>query len=222
MKTFVVTGSTKGIGLAIVEALINKYQDVKIFMSYGHDAASADSCKKKWGNLVDVYQVDLGSYKEMQEYCAYIRKNTSTIDGLVLNAGIGYKASLENLDIEEWERVMRVNVNVPIFMIKELLPNLKAHSAIVMAGSIMGDIPHSGSLVYGVSKAAVHAAVKNLMKFLADRKIRINAIAPGFTESEWHKGKPQEFFDRIASKIAIQRWGATRGGSTGIFVRARE
>ena len=123
-----------------------------------------------------------------------------------MNAGIGYKAPFEELDIEEFEKVMRVNVNVPIFMIKELVHLLENNGSVVMAGSLMGNVPHSGSLAYGVSKGAVHAAVKNLVKFLSPYNIRINAVAPGFTISEWHKDKSEDFFDKISAKIGVHRW----------------
>lgn len=155
MSNFVVTGSTKGIGLAIVKAIINKYQDAKVFMTYGHDDNAAKICKELYGDSVDIKKVDLSSYSEMHDYCDYVKSNINDLYALILNAGIGYKAPLEELDIEKWEQVMRINVSVPIFMIKEMLPILKRGSSVVMAGSIMGNIPHSGSLAYGVSKSAV-------------------------------------------------------------------
>lgn len=209
MKNFVVTGSTKGIGLAIVKSILKRYEDAKVYMSYGHDDTAAENCRKEFGDKVVVSKVDLSSYKEMEAYCLFLKSELTSMHGLVLNAGIGYKAPLSELDIEQWEKVMRVNVNVPIFMIKNLVPLLKDNGSVVMAGSMMGKIPHSGSLAYGVSKAAVHAAVKNLVKFLSDYHIRINAVAPGFTISEWHKGKPQEFFERISNKIGVHRWAAS-------------
>lgn len=202
-----VTGSTKGIGLAIVKSILKRYEDAKVYMSYGHDDTAAENCRKEFGDKVVVSKVDLSSYKEMEAYCVFLKSELTSISGLVLNAGIGYKAPFDELDVKHWEKVMRVNVNVPIFMIKNLVPLLKDNGSVVMAGSMMGKIPHSGSLAYGVSKAAVHAAVKNLVKFLSDYHIRINAVAPGFTISEWHKGKPQEFFEKISKKIGVHRWG---------------
>ncbi len=206
MKNFVVTGSTKGIGKAIVKAILDRYDDSFVFMSYHNDDNAAEICKKEFGNRVDVQKVDMGSYEEVAIYSKYLCKPSGGVDCLILNAGIGYKVPFNELNVEEWERVMRVNVSVPIFMIKELLQSFKKGSSIIMAGSLMGSIPHSGSLAYGVSKAAVHGAVKNLMKFLSPYEIRINAVAPGFTESEWHKGKPDDFFEKISTKIANHRW----------------
>jgi 3-oxoacyl-[acyl-carrier protein] reductase len=210
MRNFVVTGSTKGIGFSIVAAILEKYRDAKVYMSYVHDDNAAEHCRDLYGGRVVVTKVDLSSYQEMENYCSFLREQCSSIYALILNAGIGYKAHLLELDIEQWEKVMRVNVSIPIFMIKNLITLLKNSGSIVMAGSVMGNIPHSGSLVYGVSKGAVHAAVKNLVKFLSDYNVRINAIAPGFTLSEWHKEKPKSFFDRISMKIGVHRWATSR------------
>lgn len=206
MKNFVVTGSTKGIGRSIVKALLERYDDARVYVSYGHDDDAAESCRKQFGDRVVVSKVDLSSYEDMEAYCAFLKSKVQAIRGLVLNAGIGYKAPLEELDIEQWEKVMRVNINVPVFMIKNLVSLLKDQGSVVMAGSMMGKIPHSGSLAYSVSKAAVHAATKNLVKFLSDYHVRINAVAPGFTISEWHKGKSEDFFERISAKIGVHRW----------------
>ena len=117
MKNFVVTGSTKGIGFSIVSEILEKYDDAFVFMSYAHDDKSAEMCKNLWKGKVCVSKVDLSSYSEMKEYCSFLKNKIDSIFALVLNAGIGYKAPFEELDIEEFEKVMRVNVNVPIFMI---------------------------------------------------------------------------------------------------------
>ena len=121
MKNFVVTGSTKGIGHSIVSEILEKYDDAFVYMSYAHDDKSAEICKNFWEGRVCVSKVDLSSYSEMKEYCSFLKNKIDSIFALVLNAGIGYKAPFEELDIEEFEKVMRVNVNVPIFMIKELV-----------------------------------------------------------------------------------------------------
>ena len=94
-----------------------------------------------------------------------------------------------------------------LFILDTVLWLLESNNGVVIfTGSLMGDVPHSGSLAYGVSKSAVHGMVKNLVKFLSPYKIRVNAVAPGFTETYWHKDKPKEFLERISNKIAVHRW----------------
>ena len=73
---------------------------------------------------------------------------------------------------------------------------------------MLGDIPHATSLSYGVSKSAIHALVKNLLKFMAEKGIRVNGVAPGFIDTEWQKTKAPELRERIENKIALKKIGA--------------
>jgi 3-oxoacyl-[acyl-carrier protein] reductase len=84
---------------------------------------------------------------------------------------------------------------------------LNVGGSITFTGSLMAMQPHAQSLAYGVSKAAVHALVKNLVKFFAEKQIRVNAVAPGFIESEWHNNKPAEIRNNIIQKLASERFG---------------
>jgi 3-oxoacyl-[acyl-carrier protein] reductase len=70
----------------------------------------------------------------------------------------------------------------------------------------MSVFPHSVSLSYGITKSAVHALVKNLVKFLAPRGIRVNCVAPGFVDTEWQKEKPAEVRESITKKISLKRF----------------
>jgi Dehydrogenases with different specificities (related to short-chain alcohol dehydrogenases) len=70
----------------------------------------------------------------------------------------------------------------------------------------MGIQPHSVSLAYGVTKASVHALVRNLVKFFTDKQIRVNAVAPGFVDTEWQKTKPAEIRENITRKVAAGRF----------------
>ena len=70
----------------------------------------------------------------------------------------------------------------------------------------MGIEPHSVSLVYGVTKSAVHALVKNLVKFLVPYEVRVNAVAPGFVDTEWQKTKPAEIRQNIERKVSLGRF----------------
>ena len=71
----------------------------------------------------------------------------------------------------------------------------------------MGKYPHSTSLVYNVSKAAVNALSNSLVKYFADRKITVNSICPGFINTPYHQGRSKESFQKINSKIALHRFG---------------
>lgn len=164
MKNFVVTASTKGIGWSVAKSLFEKYPDSKVFISYSHDEITAQDIKTYCYNKsfnVALTKVDLSDYNKVISYCDFIKSSINSLDGLILNVGVGYRVDFVELDLLKWENVLRTNVTLPLFMIKELLYLLASNNGVVIfTGSLMGDVPHSGSLAYGVSKSAVHGMVK--------------------------------------------------------------
>jgi 3-oxoacyl-[acyl-carrier protein] reductase len=113
------------------------------------------------------------------------------------------------LSNEEWEAVMQVAVNSHFYLIRDLFDMIPCNSRIIFIGSMMGILPHATSLPYGVTKSAVHALAKNLVKDFAGTGTTVNAIAPGFIETDWQKEKPQQIRDNINSKTACGRFGET-------------
>jgi 3-oxoacyl-[acyl-carrier protein] reductase len=101
---------------------------------------------------------------------------------------------------------MRANVNFPVFLLQKIIKRIKKGGSVVFTGSLMGIEPHSVSLAYGVTKSAVHALVKNLVKFLAPYDVRVNGVAPGFVDTEWQKNKPTEIRRNIENKVALGRF----------------
>ena len=126
---------------------------------------------------------------------------------MVLNAGITYRSPLGESDYQTLLSVFETNLFAPYFIIQELYTVMPEGSSIIVTGSVMGIYPHSVSFSYGVSKAAAHAMVLNLVKYLAPLGIRINAIAPGFIETAWQKNKLTEIRKNIEQKIALKRFG---------------
>ena len=101
---------------------------------------------------------------------------------------------------------MQINVNSNLFLIRDLFDKIPPHSRIVFIGSLMGIHPHGTSIAYGVTKSAVHALALNLVKCFEGTGTTINAIAPGFVETEWQKEKPQEIRNNICNKTALKRF----------------
>jgi 3-oxoacyl-[acyl-carrier protein] reductase len=113
---------------------------------------------------------------------------------------------LTDISDEEWQRVMDINVNVPVFLLRDVYDMIPHGSRIVFIGSEMALFPHGTSLAYGVSKSAVHALAKNLVKFFENTNTTVNAIAPGFVETEWQAKKSPEIRKNICDKTAIKRF----------------
>lgn len=206
MKNAIVTGATRGIGLATAEMLLQEGYHVTV--TYAYDEDSVQPCRERLGAISDAFEilwVDQTSKKEMHDFAMKMREK-GHIDCIVCNAGMTLRKGLQEIDEDDWERVMQMNVNSNVYLIRDLYDVIPHGSRIVFTGSLMGILPHSVSLSYGVTKAAVLALAKNLVKFFEDTDTTVNAIAPGFVETEWQKNKPQEIRNNIYNKTAIKRF----------------
>lgn len=204
----IITGGTKGIGRAVSERFLA--EGYSVLATYAKDTKKAREFElelnNRYPNKLKTIQADSCDLSSIQIINDYLEQNELYVNSLIINAGITYRSSFEEMKIEEWKNVFEANVHYPVFLIQQLLPRLQKNSSITLTGSAMGIYPHAQSLAYGVSKSAVHAIIKNMVKFLKPASIRINGVAPGFVETEWHKTKPEEIRKNIYKKIAAGRF----------------
>lgn len=206
MKRALVTGGTKGIGMGIVKMLLAEGYFVTV--TYGHDEKSAAKFKEAFGigtNQFELLKIDQSNKDDMHLLADHV-KQQGELDCLVCNAGITLRKGITDFSDEEWEKVMQVNVNAPVYLVRDLYTSLSKNARIVFIGSEMGIYPHGTSLAYGVTKSAVHALARNLVKFFEGTGTTINVIAPGFVETEWQKNKSQEIRNNICNKTALGRF----------------
>lgn len=206
-KTALVTGATQGIGKAIAMRLLHEGWTVVI--TYAYDPKSDDSQREFSQVAPDRFfmiEADASDLKSIENINKLLIDNNVKLDAVILNAGITDRAEFGSITPENWERVFTVNVHYPVFLLQKINPLLNSSASITFTGSLMGILPHSVSLSYGVTKASVLALVKNLVKFYAEKGIRVNGVAPGFVDTEWQKNKPQEIRDNITRKIALGRF----------------
>lgn len=206
MKNAIVTGATRGIGLATAEMLLKEGYHVTV--TYAYDEPSVEPCKARLSAISDEFEIvwaDQTNKHEMRDFASKMRQK-GHIDCIVCNAGMTLRTSLNDIVEEDWERVMQMNVNSNVYLIRDLFDVIPENSRIVFTGSLMGILPHSVSLSYGVTKAAVMALAKNLVKCFEGTGTTVNAIAPGFVETEWQKNKPEEIRNNIYNKTAIKRF----------------
>ena len=203
-----ITGGTKGIGHAVAVCLAKAGYD--LLLTYGPDtedevntAVSACSC---YGVNVTSLHADISHKQSIADIALYLSEQTIDIDAVVFNAGLTYRETFEKIDPAEWERMFFANVHFPVYLLQQIVGRIKPGGGIVFTGSLLGIEPHATSLSYGVTKTAVHALTKNLVKFMAPYNIRVNAIAPGFVDTEWQKNKPEEIRRNIEQKIALGRF----------------
>ena len=205
MKRAVVTGSTKGIGKAIgIKLLENGYF---VFFNYGHNEQSARDLEielKNFSNNFKIIKNDFSSEKNIDEFCLNVSEKN--IDVLVLNVGITDRTAWNEMTMEQWNHVLYTNLTAPAFLSQKLGGKMNNGGSILFIGSVLGEYPHSLSLPYGITKNAVHYLAKSLVKEYYEKNITVNAIATGFTDTQWQKSKPEEVRNRIMSKIAQKRF----------------
>ena len=180
-KFILITGGTKGIGKAVA------------------------SCLGKAGyNLILTYASDQATAEEVR--CELVGRFDIQVSILRADAGMTCRDPFEELSFEDWDRVFFANIHFPIFLLQKIVGRINKGGSIVFTGSLMGIQPHSVSLAYGVTKSAVHALVKNMVKFLVPYELRVNAVAPGFVDTEWQKTKPAEIRRNIENKVSLGRF----------------
>ena len=203
-----ITGGTQGIGHAVAVCLAKAGYD--LFITYGPDTkmevdAAVSACVR-YGVNVTSFHADIAEKHSITDISLYLTAQAIDMDVVVFNAGLTYRETFEKMDPSEWERIFFANVHFPVFLLQQIIGRIKPGGCVVFTGSLMGIQPHASSLSYGVSKAAVHALTKNLVKFLAPYNIRVNAVAPGFVDTEWQKNKPEVIRRNIEQKIALGRF----------------
>lgn len=207
-KFALITGGTKGIGKAVAQILAKA--GYNLILTYGNDVEAAQFVQaeftEKFNTEIFILQADITSEKSIQVIFDFLESKDIRLFSLIFNAGITSRTRFEDIKQEEWERVFYANVHFPVFLLQKILSRIEIGGNVLFTGSLMGVYPHSVSLSYGVTKSAVHALVQNFVKFMAPYKIRVNAIAPGFVDTDWQKTKPTEIRRNIENKIALERF----------------
>ena len=198
MKTAIVTGGTSGIGLGVAKMLLAK--GYKVYATYvGLDY------EERIDNFEPI-KVDQSNREELYAFINRIKLECKEIDCIVCNAGMSIRKSFTETTDNDWDMQMEVAVNSHYILVRELYSLIPNGSRIIFTGSQMGLMPHAMVLSYGVTKAAVHALAKNLVKEFEDTGTTVNAIVPGFVETPWQTEKPEEIKQNIYRKTAIHRF----------------
>lgn len=199
MKNAIIIGGSSDIGGGIIKMLKDK--DCNVIATYNSKEILV--CKDvKW------CKVDLLNKNELYHFIEDVKKKLTKIDILIYNAGTTCRKKLKDTTDIDLENIFNINVFNAYIIIRELYDYLDDNAKIIVTGSQMGINPHSVSSLYGMSKSCLHSMVKNLVKEFEGTNITINAIVPGFVDTNWQKNKPQEIRENICKKTALHRFAS--------------
>jgi len=207
MKTAVVTGGTKGIGLAVAESLLRR--GYFVYATYAADEEAARRAEAALAVLSPHFlllQVDQSDKAALHAFTRRLCREAESIDCLVCNAGATVRKAAKEIGDGEWEAVMQIGLNAHFYLIRDCWDKFASDARIIFIGSMMGVQPHATSLAYGVMKSAVHALARNLVKEFEGTGTTVNVIAPGFVDTEWQKNKPARIRENICNKTAAHRF----------------
>ena len=198
MKYAVVTGGTSGMGLGVAKMLIQK--GYYVFTTYVGPVFT-----EKIENF-EAHLVDQTRREDVYSFINYVKLNTDHLDCIVCNAGMSIRKSFTETTDLDWDKQMEVAVNSHYIIVREFFPIIPAGSRILFTGSQMAVHPHATVLAYGVTKSAVCALSKNLVKEFEGTGTTVNTIIPGFVATPWQNEKPEEIKQNIYNKTAIHRF----------------
>ncbi len=204
-RTAVVTGGTRGIGEAI--CLVLQSRGVNVVANYGGNDEAAKAFSGRTG--IRAYKWDVGNFDACQKGCAEVAEEVGPVDILVNNAGITRDGTLLKMTYEMWDDVMRVNLGGCFNMAKAVFPDMRSRGwgRIVNIGSINGQGGQYGQVNYAAAKSGIHGFTKALAQEGAKAGVTVNALAPGYIDTEMVAAVPDEVLAKIVSKIPVGRLG---------------
>ena len=209
-KTFIITGSSRGIGKGAARSLS---KGGNIVINYVNNNSAAEETAeeiKKLGGRCEIFRADVSVYDEAKALIDFAVKTFGNITALVNNAGIApTPVPFDMTDYEEWKKVFDVNVFGAFNCTKAVLPYMisQKKGSIVNVSSVWGITGGSCEAVYSASKAALIGFTKAMAKELAPSGIRVNAVAPGIIETEMNSHLSGEELEEIKREIPLGKVG---------------
>ena len=204
-RNAIVTGGTRGIGRAICLALKN--QGCNVAATYAGNDEAAAKFKEETG--VNVYKWDVGDYEACKAGVAEVEAAQGPTDILVNNAGITRDGTILKMTYQMWKEVMDTNLGGCFNMAKATFPGMRERKwgRIVNIGSINGQAGQYGQVNYAAAKSGIHGFTKALAQEGARAGVTVNAIAPGYIDTDMVAAVPSDVLEKIVAKIPVGRLG---------------
>ena len=212
-KVAIVTGGTRGIGLEIVRVFLKNNAKVVLFGSKEESVNKAlEELKNENSNyVVNGYYPDLTNIDSVKEVFEKVKNEYGRIDILVNNAGVSSSVPFSDYTIEEYDRVMDLNVKSVFVCSRVALDYLKeTRGNIINTSSMVSIYGQPAGVMYPASKFAVNGITKSLSRELAPLGIRVNAVAPGITETDMVKNLPEAMIEPLIKTIPLGRIGSPK------------
>ncbi len=206
MRNVLVTGGSRGIGLAIARKLAEASFNVIAVARRESDELRAAISEARQGNL-HFRTCDLAAVDALPAFVKALRDEFGAIYGLVNNAGIGTEGLLATMHNSDIEALVRLNVLSPMILTKYIVRHMMAdgEGRIINVSSIIASTGYNGLSVYGATKAAATGFTRSLAREVGKLGITVNAIAPGFIDTELTQSLGGEGRDKIAMRSALRR-----------------
>jgi len=209
-KVVVVTGGTRGIGKAIVQEFLKEGATVIATYKSNDDAAGKFKieCNELPGNL-ELRKFDVSNSKEVETFFHFIKEYKNRLDILINNSGIREDSMSAMMSDHQWSSVIDTNLTGTFNMTKNAIPLMMSNrfGRIINMSSVGGELGLAGQANYAASKAGQIAMVKSLSKEVGKKGITVNAICPGFIETEMTQNMPEEQIKEYKKQIPLKRFG---------------
>ena len=208
-KTAIVTGGTRGIGFAIVKKYLENGANVAVAGSRKESVDKALAQLSEYEGRVMGIWPDLCSPEEAAAAFASVKEEFGSLDILANNAGLSSRTSLYDYTVEEFSKVMDLNVKA-VFVCSQAAARImkeQGGGVIINTSSMVSVYGQPSGCAYPTSKFAVNGLTKSLARELAKDHIRVNAVAPGVTRTDMVAALPKEMVDRISAGIPLGRVG---------------
>lgn len=212
-RVAIVTGASRGIGKAIALELAN--EGAKVVVNYNRNAASAEEIVKtllETGKEAVALQADVADASQVEKLVQSTVERFGRVDILINNAGVTRDKLVMRMSEEDWDTVLNTNLKGAFLCSRAVAPIfLRQRSGVIVnISSVIGKVGGPGQANYSASKAGLIGLTKSLAKELGSRNIRVNAIAPGFIETEMTEVLKPEQREAALKQIPLARFGGSR------------
>ncbi|MDP7564078.1 MAG: acetoacetyl-CoA reductase [Arenicellales bacterium] len=203
--TSIVTGGTRGIGAAISTTL--QQAGHKVAATYAGNDEAAQRFHDESG--ISVYKFDVADFEQCADAVSRIESDLGPINILVNNAGITRDGTLHRMDFEQWNQVLQTDLSSCYNMCRNVIDGMRERGfgRIVNIGSVNGQAGQYGQVNYAAAKSGIHGFTKALALEGAAKGITVNAIAPGYVDTDMVRAVPEKVLEKIIGTIPVGRLG---------------